>query len=382
MATVLSIDTHFTVERMGEALAKLHFVDGLMLRLHPSVDEQAKCLSCPITMAPILRDAAMIEDGSVYQFAEIRQWLAENDRSPLTNLELLHRNILRVSSLTSVLENFLHVSHGRREQARTQHLRSFALTDRRSCKQLEDAVQEIDGYVAAANLELTNWQRHVVELEMVGAELRESLEELKECYKRRERAQDRETTRSNLCSIYQKVGKRNKEREDQHSATVQIQGVAHSFCARKLLKSIRAPAVAAVCIQKCARSFFCRHQLQVHKCALMLGNRRAKLDNMILQAAKQGTEQIVPALLDKRASPEAADHEGSTPLIHASRRGYQGIVQILLNRRASPDLANLSGDTPLHVAICAGHEQVVCLLSAYSSLDYVLHLITTQAAVP
>jgi len=100
----------------------------------------------------------------------------------------------------------------------------------------------------------------------------------------------------------------------------------------------------------------------------MLGNRRAKLDNMILQAAKQGTEQIVPALLDKRASPEAADHEGSTPLIHASRRGYQGIVQILLNRRASPDLANLSGDTPLHVAICAGHTQVACLLACTGSV--------------
>ena len=88
MAKVLRADAHFLADHMGNALAKLHFVDGLMLRLLPPQDEDGNLLSCPITLAPIVRNAAMIEDGSIYQLGYITQWLEENNRSPLTNLPL------------------------------------------------------------------------------------------------------------------------------------------------------------------------------------------------------------------------------------------------------------------------------------------------------
>ena len=50
---------------------------------------------------------AAAQDGMTYQMGSIMDWLRENDTSPLTGLRLLHRPILRLSSLKTIFEGFL-----------------------------------------------------------------------------------------------------------------------------------------------------------------------------------------------------------------------------------------------------------------------------------
>jgi hypothetical protein len=55
---------------------------------------------CPITLHPF-KNPALIEDGGIYQQGYITRWLDDNDRSPLTNLPLHHRYILRLFPLVN-----------------------------------------------------------------------------------------------------------------------------------------------------------------------------------------------------------------------------------------------------------------------------------------
>ena len=71
MATVLRVDEHFSAEHIGKALARLHDVDGLTLCLQPCLDEEGQELTCPITLARIFKNAAIIHDGSNHIYVPI-----------------------------------------------------------------------------------------------------------------------------------------------------------------------------------------------------------------------------------------------------------------------------------------------------------------------
>ena len=65
MAFVSRLDRQFAAEDIEKALARFHAVNGLTLRLFPAIDEDAKLLpQCPPTCASILRNAAIIPDGT------------------------------------------------------------------------------------------------------------------------------------------------------------------------------------------------------------------------------------------------------------------------------------------------------------------------------
>ena len=151
MAIVVEPDEHFTAEVMGKALSKLYDIDGPTLSLQPHLNEEGCPLTCPITMEPILQNAALIQDGCVYQLGYIRRWLDQGDtyRSPLTNCVLPHRNILRMSPLTDVMRTFLGECFNRRAQVWKRQISKARCTDRGSCEELEQALVEIESYVSA-----------------------------------------------------------------------------------------------------------------------------------------------------------------------------------------------------------------------------------------
>ena len=78
MAFVSRLDRQFDAEDIGKALAQLHAVDSLTLRLFPAIDEDGSLLAqCPLTCDSILRNAAVIPDGTgaVYQLGMLSQWV-------------------------------------------------------------------------------------------------------------------------------------------------------------------------------------------------------------------------------------------------------------------------------------------------------------------
>lgn len=60
---------------------------------------------CPITLE-LMKDPVMIEDGNTYERKSIELWLNNNNKSPLTNLELKSKNILPNNSLKRVINDF------------------------------------------------------------------------------------------------------------------------------------------------------------------------------------------------------------------------------------------------------------------------------------
>ena len=107
MATVVNVSDYFDAARIGVGLGNLYDVDSLTWRLHPALDGQGQRALCPITMQPLTRNAALIQDGGVYQFGATRECFGRADTSPSTGLQLPHLQILKLSSLVEIAECFL-----------------------------------------------------------------------------------------------------------------------------------------------------------------------------------------------------------------------------------------------------------------------------------
>ena len=107
----------FTPESIGKALAQSWNVNGLTLQLIQVVDDRGLGTECPITHEP-MTNLGMTADGFVYQMGWIMTWLGDNGRSPLTNLELAHRRILRLGSVQEILNHFFVACRTKRSMAR------------------------------------------------------------------------------------------------------------------------------------------------------------------------------------------------------------------------------------------------------------------------
>ena len=125
MAAVVNVSDYFDAARIGVGLGSLYDVDSLTWRLRPALDEQGHRPLCPITMQPMTRNAALIQDGGVYQFGAIREWLGRADTSPLTGLQLPHLRILKLSSLVDVAESFLSTCRERQAMSRARRVGEY-----------------------------------------------------------------------------------------------------------------------------------------------------------------------------------------------------------------------------------------------------------------
>ena len=169
-ATVVRADEHFPADHIGAALAKVCDVDGLMLRLQENVETP----TCPITFAPILKNAGMIADGSIYQLGYIKRWLDEHDRSPVTNCTLPHRHVLQLSPLKAIVQTFLSECSRRRPQYFQQCLSTSTCTDTVSSEELELALIQMESYIAEASRQVSIWVEYIGELEEKATAMREA----------------------------------------------------------------------------------------------------------------------------------------------------------------------------------------------------------------
>ena len=168
MARIVNITDHFQAAHIGQALGRLYHVDGLLLCLHPALDEMGERLSCPITLDPITPNAALIEDDGVYQMGAIAEWFRNAGTSPLTGLHV-HRNVLHMQSLTDVVHAILETCRAGRAQARAHHFQAWEATcgNYDSAQAVQDARRVLGTYIAERKAELAAWEGHLGNLQLV-----------------------------------------------------------------------------------------------------------------------------------------------------------------------------------------------------------------------
>ena len=82
-------------------------------------------------------------------------------------------------------------------------------------------------------------------------------------------------------------------------------------------------------------------------------------DTRLVQAVKAGDTAAAVALLDKRADPNVAEPDGTTPLHWAARNNDAGLLERLVRAGANVKAANRYGVTPISLACESGSALVV-----------------------
>jgi hypothetical protein len=91
-------------------------------------------------------------------------------------------------------------------------------------------------------------------------------------------------------------------------------------------------------------------------------SRYAELQQMALDAARQGDTEMLRPMLEAGMPVELKDGKGNTLLMLAAYHGNADAVELLLNRGAEPDARNDRGQTPLAGVAFKGHIHVARLL--------------------
>jgi ankyrin repeat protein len=86
----------------------------------------------------------------------------------------------------------------------------------------------------------------------------------------------------------------------------------------------------------------------------------------LMYAAEYGHTEIVEALIAGGADINKANKDGSTALMYAARDGRTEIVKALILKGANVDLTDKNMRRALYSAIHFGHEKVLALLLGYS----------------
>ena len=225
MTAIIRVDRQFAAEHIGKALAQLHDVDGLTLRLFPALAEDGSRLAqCPISCDSITENAAMIQDGTgaIYQIGYITRWLQHNNTSPLTNEALPHRDVFCISSLTDVFAAFLRECRERRSQMMKSMLNQHAQAAGNSENALDDlqaAVENLQNYLTEAKSELANWQQYITDLECVASDLHTRVAQCR-------RMQDQALTRTLLDQVWNIL----ETCSEQILETGPLRGFRNSFC--------------------------------------------------------------------------------------------------------------------------------------------------------
>ena len=363
MATVLRVDEHFSAEHIGKALARLHDVDGLTLCLQPCLDEEGQELTCPITLARIFKNAAIIHDGSnhIYQFGWIQRWLTANDRSPMTNCVLPHRNILQLSSLTRVLRCFLGECSNRRAHSWQQRLTKARSTDTGSRVDLEKALLLIESYLTQARHEFAKWLQYISDLADEAIALRENLSRCR-------RSEAQAVSRVCLDSAFGAAARSLQLQETSESV---IKSICSKFQAQRHLREMRHWAkfqqvpgtktsdAAMACIRGCAHTFLAKSIVSRYIAA----RNRDKVSAQLLKAVRNDLGPIViDTLLQRRAFPDVVGEDCFTPALLACVTGRVEVARLLLGARADIDKPDETGATLLFMACQYGHTEAVQFL--------------------
>ncbi len=251
MATLRSNEP-FSAVQIGMALAKFWTLEEFPLRLVP-VDD---CPKCPITLETI-SNAGMTLDGHTYQMGYIMEWLAKHSTSPMTNMPLRNKMVLRLTSVHDLVQEFL--KRCRRNCASddcgvascktlsTKELRlkfeymEMGLQHRRhQLEELSTHVDRLAHVVGALHEELKN--REVLLLQAVVRLL---------LAKKRSR---KHVAAQQVQKVWRgRVARRHAQSAKRNQAALQLQAVARSWLAQTSMRERQHP-LDAQCVEAVTRS--------------------------------------------------------------------------------------------------------------------------------
>src|SRR3989338_4426394 len=118
----IAIVEHYeTYEKMMSDIRKANA--DLKSRLQGQQQELMETLLCPITQE-VMMDPVVAADGHTYERCAIEMWLSNNDRSPLTNFPLPHKDLQTNWMIKALLER---LKEEPKNPQRQQHLRLLNL---------------------------------------------------------------------------------------------------------------------------------------------------------------------------------------------------------------------------------------------------------------
>jgi uncharacterized protein len=92
---------------------------------------------------------------------------------------------------------------------------------------------------------------------------------------------------------------------------------------------------------------------------------KERLVELMIEAARMGRDDVIPALLQAGVDINGWDQKGYTPLIIASYNGRESTTALLLDRGADPDAVDApKGNTALMGVAFKGHASIASLLLA------------------
>ncbi|WP_223796393.1 ankyrin repeat domain-containing protein [Sphingomonas nostoxanthinifaciens] len=96
-----------------------------------------------------------------------------------------------------------------------------------------------------------------------------------------------------------------------------------------------------------------------------------RMIELLFDAARQGRDDVIPALLRAGVDIEACDARGYTPLVIASYNGQESTTELLLQEGASPDGAvDAQGNSALMGVAFKGHVAIARrLIAAGAQVD-------------
>ena len=383
MATVVTASEHFSATQLGNAMAHLWNLDGLLLRMGPFENVDGERCICPMTLAPIT-NPGLVQDGRVYQFGFIHRWLQDHDTSPWTNLPLQDNIILKLSSSHDVFDRFLTVCRTRQGAARAQLERSMEPAAHGTLRERREKLEKLDSYNTDVSRQLEAWTQHCHTMRATAVRFRTQLQtfaagrlqSLVRSFLVRTRIATKRTQLANASRYLSRVfaGYYRK------AAVLQLQRGRRTFLARgRLLHEQRRSRLQLRMSEQLLKATRLHKPNNVSLVGALL-DRNADVNHScrdtgnfpLLAAAEIGDSKIVRVLCEAGAEKGKAHQQrhGAAPLIIASLNGHLEVVQALLAAGASKDQAMNDGVTPLFMASHNGHLEVVqALLAAGASKD-------------
>jgi hypothetical protein len=111
-------------------------------------------------------------------------------------------------------------------------------------------------------------------------------------------------------------------------------------------------------------NFLCLSLLLLGATALGMNTPDEQLSRELLTAARNGSEDVCKLLIANKASVEAKNNDGRTPLLWAATMGHEAVCRLLIAKKALIEVKSNYGSTPLMHAAQFGYEAVCKLLIA------------------